>query len=359
MTTAPSRLIVSVPYPVRLFGDLQDLLGLPALVAGLDERTAVACTPREDRLFALRFHGLQDEVVFDVEEVAPLEEVSPTFGHAFRMLGRRGLLPREGFDLVVYERQPGQGVRGNHPAAAVAWVLAFLAGSERLRDLSGEETADLVLEILGDLPIAHGAAPEIYACIMGGVLRFDPGSRPKVTPLERSLPGLILVRCQSRRVTHPRYEGVSALGAIRRLEQLLEGTSFVMASFDEVVARLRDLAERDASLAYAHLVIREHCRAAWEMLAGELALDDDRLGELLDDTDSMLRDYLGFREPGLEMMMDVAERAGALGCKVLPGTQMFVVFAPAREDEVIEAIRKAGGDARRAPVSDGMRLEIR
>jgi len=359
MSSPSPRVIVSVPYPVRLFGDLQDSLGLPALMAAVDVRTAVGCVPRGDAGFTLRGDWVEGELCFDAEDSAPLAAASSALSHAFRKLHRRGLVPRNGCDFTLYTRLSPEEASGEHPVGAVAWILTLLALRGRLRELTGEETAELLIELLEDSPAVRWAAPEIYACVLGGVFRFDPAARPRATPLDRPLPGLIIASCPARRAAPARASGATALAAVRHLERLLDGLPFVTASFDDVVRRLSDLAEQEARLAYAHLVVRDHCRCAWEMLAGELALDDDRFGELLDDTDDMLRDYLGVREPGIEMIMDAAVRAGALGCKVVPGTATFLAFAPTREDEVIEAIRRAGGRARRAPVSDGMRVEVR
>ena len=126
---------------------------------------------------------------------------------------------------------------------------------------------------------------------------------------------------------------------------------------DDVIPRLRELPDRDAGIVYGHLVTRDLCRQAFELLESEYAVDDDRLAEMVDKQHEMLRDYLGYNVPEIEALIPAAVSGGALGCKIILGTDSFLAFAPGREKDVISSVKKAGGEAYPVATADGMRVE--
>jgi len=72
---------------------------------------------------------------------------------------------------------------------------------------------------------------------------------------------------------------------------------------------------------------------------------------------AQLRDGLDLSTPKIERMMDAALAAGALGGKIngSGGGGCIFAFAPGREEDVAEAIRREGGVPYIVRVDDGAR----
>ena len=181
----------------------------------------------------------------------------------------------------------------------------------------------------------------------------------KVAPIDRALPGI--VSCYAGpggngldRHAQAVRDTLSALSGIVKLQ---EGFNLRDASDDEVIPRLRELPDADAGVVYAHLAMRDLCRQAFELLESEYGIDDDRLAEMMDKQHEMLRDYLGYNVPEIEALIPVATGGGALGSKIVLGTNSFISVAPGREKEVISSLKQAGGDTVSVAVATGMRVE--
>jgi hypothetical protein len=150
----------------------------------------------------------------------------------------------------------------------------------------------------------------------------------------------------------------STLSALSGMVKLQEGFSLRDASVEAVIPRLRQLPEADAGVVYAHLAMRDLCRQAFELLESEYGIDDDHLAEMMDKQHEMLRDYLGYNVPEIEALIPVVTGGGAMGSKIVLGTNSFIAVAPGREKEIISFVKQAGGAAVSVAVATGMRAEL-
>ena len=182
----------------------------------------------------------------------------------------------------------------------------------------------------------------------------------KVAPIDRALPGI--VNCYAG----PGGNGLDThaqavrdtLSALSGIVKLQEGFNLRDASDEAVIPRLRELPDADAGgVVYAHVAMRDLCRQAFELLESEYGIDDDRLAEMMDKQHELLRDYLGYNVPEIEALIPVATGGGALGSRIVLGTNSFISVAPGREKEVISSLKQAGGDTVSVAVATGMRVE--
>jgi hypothetical protein len=368
MTIEPGKtLVVSVPWPVRLFGDLQYFLGLPAITLTLDLRTAVAATPRSDGRFTVSAAWTSEPLSFEPGEAAEAFPQMPALSRALRAVrpGKEKL--QDGCDFHVVSRAPWAEALPDSPALLAAWTVALLSLDAQLADLSGNETAEVACRAYRDEPPTARWIPETYACILGGMLFLEPAgpvlsaAKPaKVAPIDRALPGIVSCYAGPGGKGLDRYAQAvrGTLSALSGIVKLQEGFNLRDASDDEVIPRLRELPDADAGVVYAHLAMRDLCRQAFELLESEYGIDDDRLVEMMDKQHEMLRDYLGYNVPEIEALIPAATGGGALGNKIVLDTNSFIAVAPGREKEVISSVKQAGGDAVSVAVATGMRAEI-
>jgi galactokinase len=356
-TDAP--LVVSVPWPVRLFGDFQYFLGMPALVAAVDLRTAISASPRPDDLYLFKTPWNPDPIAVDAAEAAEGKVGDPSIRRTLRVLAAKGMLPEGGYDFQLLSRVPWREALPDSAATAAAWTVALLGLGGRLASLSGNDVAGLVVEAFAEEQPSARPVPEIYAATLGGTLLVGPGDPPTVVAFDRNPPGLLCCVVPGGMAERkPRSETVlRILQALAELVRLRPEFDVRRATIEEVVPAMSGMEEGISIVAYAQIVMRDLCRDAHRLMEDEHGFDDDRLGEMLDGQHEMLRDYLGCHAPKVERLLEAAMGAGNLGGKILTDASGLLLFAPGREDEVTRAVAEAGGEVHGAVVSDGMRVE--
>ena len=352
-------LVASVPWPVHLFGGLHALPGMGTISVATDLRTGISASARSDRVLSVEVAGLPGVLTFDLDNLPETTRGIPSLGMALKALRAINKPPRSGFDFRIYSRVPDIGRHLDSPALVAAWTVTLLALHGGIGDYSGGEIAEIACRALRGSPAEVRGRAEVYTCVLGGTLFIKHGEKPEALPIERQIPGIILGFVSSRRPKIPAIEDtlLRVAGAFQSLKQVHAGIVPGKVPLDDVVPGLGQLSAREAGIVYAYLELRDLCSEVGELLESECGCDDDRLGEMLDRGHELLRDYLGFSTPPLEKLVQTGKLAGALGCKVIPGTGSFIAFAPGCEEDIVTAIKKARGDAHLAAVSDGIRVE--
>ncbi len=87
-------------------------------------------------------------------------------------------------------------------------------------------------------------------------------------------------------------------------------------------------------------------------------LDHDRIGFLLNQHHSILRDHLNISTPKIEAMIDSANEAGAVGCKIngSGGGGCMFAYAPGNASKVADAIESVGGKAFLINADEGTKI---
>ena len=112
-------------------------------------------------------------------------------------------------------------------------------------------------------------------------------------------------------------------------------------------------------MAEASLRNRDLTAEAFELLKQKHP-DSQKIGKLLNEHHALLRYNFARSTPKIDMMIDAALKAGALGCKVngSGGGGTMLALAPECEEKVAEAIRSAGGIPHKVEIGQGASLTI-
>ena len=86
----------------------------------------------------------------------------------------------------------------------------------------------------------------------------------------------------------------------------------------------------------------------------------EKIGTLMNQHHVYLRDYLHISTPKIERMIQAANHAGALGCKITGSGNggCMVAFCPGREKKVEKAIQEAGGRVYQVNISSGVEKQL-
>lgn len=353
---APIGLVLSVPWPVRLLGDFQDVTGMPAFVTAIDVRTVVGANPRQDDLWQVTGGGLPAPFSFDPNGDRAAASAMPSLARALEGLRARNVTLRGGYDFQVLTRAPWP--VADTPALDVAWTAVILELHGLLRSLSGSELADYAMAGRAALELHARQFPEVCAAAMGGSLFVDSGDARSARSCERALPEMVLGLAKEPAPGAPIPDVVRGmLQSLLEMRRKWDAFDIRASDLDRVVPMLNLLTTDDAGRVYSQLVARDLCRQARELMEEETGIDDDSIAELIDGAHELMRDYHGLSAPAIESLVTAATGGGAIGCRVLPGLSAVLAITPGRQQDVIKSIRAAGGEARGVAVSDGIRLE--
>ena len=346
--TAPSG-VWSAPGRVNLIGEHTDYNDGFVLPFALPHRTAVAASPRDDGLLHVATVG--DDGTVQQASPVPVADLEPgaVGGWAAYPAGVAWVLRDQGLtggaNLVIAGDVPaGAGLSSSHALeCAVALALLGLAG-QPADDLP--QIARWVQRAENDFVGAPTGLLDQTAslcCVEAHVLFLDVRSfKSEQVPFDAAEHGLEVLVVDTR-ASHSHTDG--GYGARRA------GCEKAASVLGVPALRDVDVAELDGALArlpeelrpLARHVVTENERvlAAVELLrAGRLA----ELGPLLDASHASLRDDYKVSAPELDVAVDAAKEAGALGARMIGGGfggSAIALVPVERHDEVVRRVLAA------------------
>ncbi|NPV46973.1 MAG: GHMP kinase [Armatimonadetes bacterium] len=355
--------IVTAPGRICLFGEHQDFLELAVIAAPIDLTITLECRPRADTRFVLDLPDLQEMDYFACDCEVEYRHKRDYIRSATNVLHRRGLRLTHGFDCTVRGTIPINAGTSSSSALVVAWTAFLLHTQEGDLPKDRESIASFAHEAEVLEFKEPGGMMDHYASALGGLLYID--CAPPITPtrLPARLEGFVLgdtgvpkdTTGTLRASRDDTREGLAILrqhlpGFDLRTTPLAEAEQYFSLMSPRVQGRVR-----------ANFINRDLCQEARRMLSSDEPVDQQRLGAMLLEHQRQLRDGISVSHPKLDLLIDAAMEAGALGGKLNGsgcGGCMFA-YAPGRQEEVAEAINRAGGRAHIISISDGVKVEER
>jgi mevalonate kinase len=329
-----SRVTVSAPGKVTLFGEHAIVYGYPAIVASINRRVYVTASPRNDssiKIIAkdLRTPGLiityKDggvEVTTDYERsLSAMAYLNKSVELTSKYVGRF-----KGVDLIVSSEMPVGAGLGTSAAVSVATVYAYsrILGYE----LTKEEIAKIAWNVEKEV---QGIASPMDTSIstFGGFLKLWGDG--KVFHRER-------------------------INVDMRLPLVIAYVER-KASTKDMVLKVRKLLSRHTSLVKGVMnLIGEVTKKAEKALRDE---DLYALGELMNINQGLL-DALGVSDMRLSELVYIAREAGAIGSKLTGagGGGAIIALTPERRDSVEVALRLRASKTMKVDLGgDGVRIE--
>jgi len=328
------------PGRVNLIGEHTDYNCGWVLPFALDRGVVVAAARRGDDVLDIRSLQSQDQAVVPLPGLAPggvAGWAAYPAGVAWAM--REAGLPVGGASLVFDSDLP-QGAGLSSSAAiecAVAIALADLYGADVPRTELARLARRAENEMVG-VPSGIMDQSASLLCEAGHALLLDCRSGQSTpVPFDPAAAGLALLVVD----TGARHALTDGRYALRRDECEQAALALGVPSLRDVTDPARTAAIGDPVLARrARHVISDNCRvrtAADLLGAGDVA----GLGRLLHDSHASLRDDFEISWPQADVAAEAAERAGALGARMVGGGfgGSVIALAPADSAAVRAAVR--------------------
>lgn len=339
-----SKLRVSAPGRICLFGEHQDYLGLPVIAAAVSLRIAADATPSSSPGIEVHMPDIGSAIALDPSVDQTYEGSRDYLRSCVNVLRRRGCSWRQGYAVRITSAIPIRAGVSSSSAMVVMWLRFLWEVATERTELDADELARLghaaeVLEF-GE----PGGMMDHFCAALGGALYIETQPPFRAERLDVHLAGIVLGDSQQPKATietlaRARSEVAEGMQLIKRRLPDFDLTTTPLDQADEL---LTAMPAGPARRLRANLVNRDITRRA---LAAIPSGDMNAIGPLLLAHHAQLRDGLDLSTPKIEAMLDAALDAGAIGGKIngSGGGGCMFAYAPGREAEVSEAIARAGG----------------
>ncbi|MBN1195816.1 MAG: GHMP kinase [Candidatus Aminicenantes bacterium] len=349
------------PGRICLFGEHQDYLGFPVIAAAIDRTIVIRGKAQGPPRARVELPDIDSREAFNL----PPDHYAGSRDYlrsSARVLARRGLLGPVGIHAVVRGDIPIQAGTSSSSALVVAWIgflLAAAGGTASRFSLDAGKVAELAYSAEVAEFNESGGRMDHYASACGGVIYLESEPRVNCESLPASLKDFVLGDSREpkdtlktlARLNHGQNEGLRQLMCAADICDRRELTLDHANVFLKVVEReWRDYAQAAIE---NHWITRE-ARKALLSVHPEKGL----LAGLMNRLQQLLRDKLRVSTPRLNAMIEASLDAGSLAAKINGSGEGGCMFAwcPGKREEVMEAIRRAGGTALAIQIGPGLRV---
>jgi len=355
----PEIYCFSVPLPVCLLGERQELLGLGSVAVATDMRVLMSAVGVPGG-FHIELGGLP--LTSAARAQALIRKWQELLGQitAGGHNGLNGLTLQVDMGQCGFPLTPDALLRS--PAFAVGAVCAVKALWGGAEQAESADIARCAAELMSQLhppagPLGKRFYAEALVCARGGARYVEPTG--EAIDIQELVPPDSLLLAFLPRL----YEGTP--GEMGRLEELGDALQRVGATVAELVASSEEDMERFFSLASKNLderqtgilygLLRGHqlVTAFVEHLSGPV-FDFDILAEMCDEENDIMEHCFGFTPSTYERVRREAAEAGALGakCSYGSGTGPFLlIIAPGRREFLLNHLARRFEDAVLLPVN--------
>lgn len=353
---------ITAPGRICLFGEHQDYLGLPVIAAAISRelQLAIDLENHDDNGYVIRMPDLGSE-----ERIDPTPPIAYENDHDFlrasvKVLLDEGVKLPQALTATIRSTIPIASGTSSSSAMINAWIAALLYAAGH----------PMALDPLTVVKLAHraeviefnhsGGMMDHLSIAFGNIRHFDFAKDNPTSPLPALPKGWVLGDSRQPKATQAVLSRVRTMSetAMKKAGEFIPEFDLQTTPIEEVRnADLSSLDEAERVALLGQLRNRDILIEGHALLKKE-NVDAERLGALLYEHHGLLRDAMGISTERVEAMLAAAMDAGALGGKIngSGGGGCLFVLAPGREEKVVEAMTKAGGQAWPIEISAGIRL---
>ena len=346
---------VSTPGRVCLFGEHQDYLGLPVIAMAVSLRAKIIGKKRLDQKVIIHMPDIERTERFDLNDTEYQKE-RDYFKSGIRVCKKEGLSFASGFECEINSDIPIKAGTSSYSAIVVSWINFLNQMADEPFKLTKKEIGDLAFKAEVIEFEEPGGMMDQYTTALGNLVYLESEPIISVEKLNAPLGDFVLGDSCEQKDTFGILSRCrdTRLGILKRIRSLNIGFSLQSCDFD---LDLSVLAEDEKTLFKCTIENRNLLGEAKLELDKE-ELDHERIGFLLNQHHSILRDSLNISTPKIEAMIDSANEAGAVGCKIngSGGGGCMFAYAPGNASTVADAIESVGGKAFLINADEGTKI---
>ncbi len=352
-------MIVSTPGRICLFGEHQDYLGLPVIAAAISKRIQLVGQFRSDQTVRISLPDVDQMEEFQLDFPLTYSKSRDYFKSVCNVLCRRGHAIFQGLEVEVRGNIPINSGTSSSSALLVSWVkfLNDMYGLGYNQKEIGEITYEAeVLEFT-----EPGGMMDQYSTAVGNVIYLASQPEINIKTYERDLGTFVLgdsleAKDTLRILAHVKF---GTLKGVEKIKQVSSDFDLSTAILSDVLTHKYLLSDDEFVLLSANIDDRDILLTAKSMFEGKVIWSDQKLGQLLNQHQTNLREHKRISTPKIDRMIAASLYVGALGAKIngSGGGGCMFAYAPKNPEAVLEAIEKEGGKAYIIRVDEGTKSE--
>ena len=349
------------PGRTCLFGDHQDYLGLPVIACAIDRNIRLTAEQNETNNFVLYMVDIDQVRIIDINSSFDKLESRDYFASSLRVLRRYGCVPTVGYNIFITGDIPINSGTSSSSALLMAWINFLITAF----GIDEEVTPELISKIGYESEVLEHGEPggmmDHYSIGVGNIVYIDTKAPFSYKIIGTQLKGLITGVSGVPKETIGLIGEIkgNALMAIGRVKQNFPNFDLNTSETEDVNRYKNCLPEN--LVPYFEAALKNFHYTKEALIEFEKpVLDLKKIGSLMNNHHAVLRDLLKITVPIIDDMINAALQAGAYGAKIVGsggGGSIVVIADPDNENDVIEAILKAGAlAAYRVNVDPGVRI---
>ena len=354
------ELKVSAPGRLCLLGEHQDYFGLSIIAAAINLRIAITGNTLAERTLKINLPDIGENEILPLDTELTYSKERDYLKSAVNILQRQGVNFPSGWDCRVKGTIPINSGTASSSALVVAWIKFLLESAQNKHAHSPETIAELAFQAEVAEFKEPGGKMDHYAASLGGIVYIDFGENFQVEKYASPLGEFVLADSLIRKDT------TGTLGFIKK--HVHQGISQVQKNRihfhlhsplgEQEIYEIKKLPPVEKRLLQGTLLTRDVTREGKNLFAAN-EFDHLRFGELLSQQQEIMREYLQISAPKIDLMIDTALKAGALGAKINGSGEggCILAYAPGKADEVDEALSRLDTKAHIIQVDEGARIE--
>ena len=339
--------MISIKVPARIcfFGDHQDYLGLPVIAGTINRHIQLHARPIREFEFQIAMPDIGQSRVISLRHKKT--EVSPKdyLLSAMEVLQREGLTFQRGYRIEISGNIPVNAGLSSSSALTVAWIRFLVAVQDQNLVVTDAEIGHWAYQAEVEYFNSPGGLMDQYTIAQQGLLFIDTKvGETKV--LKSNLGTLVVAESGISKETldvlqNARTFQEKAIGQVRTKHPGFEIQNSAAADYQNYLALVT---EAYRGHWYAAIHNYDITMRATRLLMSENA-NISKLGDLMNEHQRILENYIGNTPKEMINMMDAAKNAGALGAKTIGsggGGCMVAMVCNTSKASVIQAFLSNG-----------------
>ncbi|OQX95311.1 hypothetical protein B6I21_06070 [candidate division KSB1 bacterium 4572_119] len=356
-----SKLQISAPGRICLFGEHQDYLSLPVITAAINLRIYVSGVKRNDKIFKFEMPDLNESDEFPIEHELKYNKERDYLRSAVNILLRQGVVIPCGYDCEIRGDIPINSGTSSSSAMIVAWIKFLLTIAKDYRRDNPLEIARLahqaeVLEFA-----EPGGKMDHFATSIGGVLFIDFDNNIKIKQLQTNLGQFVLgdsLEAKDTKGILSRVKG-GVQGLLHQINEQKKEFDLKKCQWHDIERKFKDIPHDKKLLLQGTIENRDLTTKALSEFENN-TLTREKLGDMLFYGHQILKDKLKISTSKLDLMIAASKKAGACGGKLngSGGGGCMFAYTPENAEEVVSAIKQAGGKSYIVEIDSGVKTDF-
>jgi galactokinase len=395
------RIKSSAPGRICLFGEHQDYLGFPVIAAAVDLRITITGEVSQGDMILIDLPDLDKKLQFSSKKIVYTSK-KDYLQSAVNVLKKKDLYTPKAITAVLKGNIPIQAGTSSSAALSVAWAGFLLEASENTRIADYRNNLSAIAELAYMTEVEEfnesGGRMDQYTSALGGIVYLDFYQKGGGTPnpftvsLMSFFRGFISKACFSCKLLHDISQKMAVTPLPTVVKEFVLGDSLQAKDTQKTLKRVRTAQEEAFRQLAQYHEFKDNFHVTYEKAGSflskisldsrpylEAALinhqitdqakeellretpDIQRIAELMNRHQELLRDNLGVSTAKIDTMIENALAAGALAAKINgsgEGGCMFA-FCPGKQQEVAEAIKRAGGVPYIINIGKGLEVKVK